>query len=687
MAMKRNSLMTKEMAAEMAVMENVISLGHDEFVGYAAFMNYALLGIEDVGTVIKTNNIWTSTLVASKVLKPFGFKTAWEAKEAQNVLNKDITWAANTIIGVWATVFGVIKNSEGVAYETALGYDDNKSAHDGFEYVKVELDSAKACYDRASKMDGALNLDEVEQFSLDAEAIKRFYGEYTIDATKKPQDFLRDKPFFGYMQNVRQRSSEELSVSIDRNDKHIITEGVNVGYENKNWEMNIPGLVIKTDKKGKPVDREDGRGPLYTYDMVDVYQLVRGEEGAAQYLVELAKLAAAVPTQVLPKEEIHELKLVKDAYKSTLVYGAIFMKNMWQSMTAAIRRLKKEVEKKYGKKSYTAEQYVKAQKKHNNECFAAITNQLRIMFEDANVMDPVTRVRVLLAAVINNGESLQRADWAKLSDFAHSALPEEWFCYTMHIMRNDAWTPAETMDKLTLLVELSDAQLTAINGRKVVLQDGMLVGKNNEVVGFVDGMDMNGEFVLRVADDGVYVCHDVVSLVEIPKADRNVTIFTTKSDRYTVANLNAILEGMMDKEVRLVPTDGDAIVVDGQKIGEFRCGLTKKLFNKDGSPKMKNGKQAFERLGVTTINGLYGGSNGVRGYVSEVVRGEYEEENGKLNKCAVIVLKNITAPMTDEEVDGIGYLPIKNLGNKEVKSPKVDRRAIGLKMNSAAAEF
>jgi hypothetical protein len=455
---------------------------------------------------------------------------------------------------------------------------------------------------------------------------------------------------------VSQRSRKELSVSLDRNANRVVVEGASVAPA-VDKDGKAKKFLSVREKNGKPIEREDGRGALMSFDMVDIYQEVRVE--ASKYLVELGELALKVPTQQLPKEEISAIAEVNRQYKKTVSPAVELLKQEWQSMANAIRRTRNEVERQFGKGSYAAEQHVKSAKRHNNACYDAVTNQLRTVFENAGIMDPVTRIRILLSAVMGN---LQKVDWAKLSDFAHSALPEEWFIYTMTMMSQDVWTPNETMDKVSFTVELTDGQLAAINGRKVTFSDGMLAGKNGEIVAIADGVDLNGEFILRVADDGVYACHDIISLVQVPKANKNMVIFATASDPQTVANVDHILETMMDKEVRLAPFCKDAIVVDGKAVGKFRCSL--------------NGKTS------KAINDMYGGANGVRGYVTEVVRGQYEEQDGKVKKVAVVVLRNSIAPMLDDEVDGIGHLP--ELEVKEVKSPKVDRRAIGLKMSSAA---
>jgi len=644
---KQKSLLTEKMMVDVAVnFKNAIEMVNSHsgsFVGYGAWANYISLGIDNVGTVISTFNLFDTSLVSAIRLQQAGFVSVSQAEGAP--LSKELGRCAMNIRNTWLTVFGEL--GEGVHYETALKYDNVVANHNGMEYVKVELDDVKECFSRAAKINTALPLTDIESFCRDAEAIKRFYGEYTIDATKKPEDFLREKPFFDYMKNVTQRSRQEFSVKIDRDTHTVKVEGAslaeNVGEDGKVQ----PFLTIAVDKKGKEIQREDGNGAVRKFDCPDMFQEIRAQ--SAEYLKELATLCMGVPVQKLSAEELKKIANIKKdkdvnggVISKVLIPALGMQRGVWQSMTDYVKTYQKQLERRYGKKSVEVDEFVKAQKQHNNVCYNAVTNNVRRLFESAGINDAVTRVRVLLAVVCGN---LQRVEWDKLSSFAQSALPEEWFIYTMTMMRDDVWTPSETMDKLVFRHELSDVELAGLNGVAVTLEDGMLRA-NGIVIAHTDGKDLNGQFVLRVTDDGVYACHDIISLVKVPEADKNVTLFVTGADEGTSSNLDNILEKVTGNEVRLVPFNGNAIMVNGEKVGKFRCNINGKV----------NG----------LVNRLYGGAHGVKGNAVEVVRGRYEdEEKHVVRDIAVVVLKD-TAAMTDEEVDGIGFTPEPEVPAKTV---------------------
>lgn len=638
---EQKSLLTPEMAAEATFFENAVEMVNNmsgRFVGYGAWANYLSLGIDNVGTVISTFNLFDTALVAAIRLEKAGFTTV---ANVGTPASKELVRCAHNIQGIWMTVFGKLQ-AEGVRYETALKYDDVVENHNGMEYVKVELTDVKACFERAASIAACLPLADVIAFCRDAEAIKRFYGEYTIDATKKPEDFLREKPFFDYMKNVAQRGRRELSVSIDRKANRVVMEGNELGAKVGANGQEQKLLTVVRDKSGKIVEREDGRGYMYKFDCVDLFQEVRAE--AAEYLRELGELCLQVPVQKLPSSEMAEIKAVKDKMSKTVMPAVALQKEIWMSMSAAIQKQRRELEAKYGKKSYEVEQHVKDRKQHNNTCYVAVTNNTRRLFELAGISDAVIRIRCLLAIVMGN---LQTVRWTELSDFAHSVLPEEWFIYTMTMMKGDRFTPQETMDKVSFIEELTDEELAGLNGKKVTFKDGMLI-INGTIIAVADGVDLNGEFVLRVTDDGVFACHDIVSLVEVPKADSNTTVFVTKADTKTTGNVDYILDSVIDSEVTLAPYQKDAILVNKngnmERVGEFRCSY--------------NGKN------LHLLNSLYGNKQGVTGTVVEAVEGVYEEEGKGRKRIVVFVMKN-TVETPDELAEAV--VPDKTVAIEEKK--------------------
>lgn len=638
---EQKSLLTPEMAAEAAVFENAVEMANNmggRFVGYAAWANYLSLGIDNVGTVISTFNLFDTALVAAIRLEKAGFTTV---ANVGTPASEELVRCAHNIQGIWMTVFGKLQ-AEGTKYETALKYDDVVANHNGMEYVKVELADVKACFERAANIAACLPLADVIAFCRDAEAIKRFYGEYTIDATKKPEDFLREKPFFDYMKNVAQRGRKELSVSVDRKGNRVVCEGAELGVKVGDNGQKQKLLTVVRDKSGKVVEREDGRGYMYKFDCVDLFQEVRAE--AAEYLRELGELCLRVPVQKLPASEMAEIKAVKDKMSKTVMPAVALQKEIWMSMSAAIQKQRRELEAKYGKKSYEVEQHLKDRKQHNNTCYAAVTNNVRRLFELAGISDAVVRVRCLLAIVMGN---LQTVKWAELSDFAHSVLPEEWFIYTMTMMRNDRFTPQETMDEVSFIEELTDEELAGINGKKVTFKDGMII-INGVIIAVANGADLNGEFVLRVTDDGVFACHDIVSLVKVPKADSNTTVFVTKSDFKTAGNIDYILDSVINNEVTLAPYQGDAILVNKngslERVGEFRC--------------------SYNRKNLHLLGALYGKKQGVTGTVVEAVEGVYEEEGKGRKRIVVFVMKN-TVETPDELAEAV--VPDKTVAIEEKK--------------------
>ena len=306
---QQKSLLTAEMMADVTVnFKNAIEMVNSHpgsFIGYGAWVNYISLGIDNVGTVISTFNLFDTALVGAIRLQKAGFVSVAQAEQAP--LSEELSRCAMNVRNIWLTVFGEL--GEGVTYKTALKYDNIVKNHNGMEYVKVELDDVKACFARAAQISCALPLTDIESFCRDAEAIKRFYGEYTIDATKKPEDFLREKPFFDYMKNVSQRSRKEFSVKIDRSAHVVKVEGASLAERVDEDGKVQPFITVAVNKKGKEIQREDGNGVVRKFDCPDMFQEIRHE--SAKYLEELATLCMNVSVQKLPAEELKAISAVK----------------------------------------------------------------------------------------------------------------------------------------------------------------------------------------------------------------------------------------------------------------------------------------------------------------------------------------------------------------------------------------
>lgn len=309
------------------------------------------------------------------------------------------------------------------------------------------------------------------------------------------------------------------------------------------------------------------------------------------------------------EQDAPEIRMIGMKFINTLIPALRMQKQMWQILP------------KPGK--FSLDQFMAT----FDVFYAALINNVRRLCELGHVEDPITRIRLLLFVVltdsINNGERYSDS----LLNFARQALPEEWIIYEMTIIK-DEYTPQETMDKVSFLKELTDEELVDINGKKVTFEDGMII-VDGVITAVTEGVDLNGEFILRVADDGVYACHDIV-----PKARTDIMAFCTAGDDITVSNLNNIWEKMKHKEVCLIPFKTDtvsnaAIVIDGIEVGHFLCSeddTDNTIINEFYGGKRINGKSVQNGIGGTPIAWL-------------PVTYEYNKMGDR--KIAVVVLKRI----------------------------------------------
>lgn len=577
--------------------------------GICHYLDYMLLGIDEVGVVIVNFNPDSSERRALKNIASFGFATVQETKNALNrgkiggtqrerrQLKRDIA----EVEAGFRVKYG-IGNGEVARYETPFEYSVTEI--NGFLQVKVTRDGVFEACARAQRLDPAIPISEAIQVVRDMEAIKRFFGEKTIDSAKKPdKDVMGGIPLMDNMKRVKMRSRTALSLTLNWDSRKAVIGGFKKD-PNRDTE-----LVKRVNKDGSVTE---------FVDLNDMWNQSRSEFFG--YAKEIADELMKVSGQQLPREEVLAVMMAVKKH-GDVVRALALLKQILQSATTALAKKKAEYESLYKKGSYRAEAWAKTAKAENNELYPDVRNQARLICELGKVNDPVERVRCALASVLfQNLNTKAQVNWDKLSGFVSNALDVEWQIYKLHVEKGNAWTPQETMDEVSFNEELTDEQLVAINGTTMVFENGASYDEDGEEVCY-GKVELNGEFTIRVADDGIYACRNLTEVLTglIPKANSDRILFTTSEK----TNVKAFKAAVLQQPVTLAPMKRDAILVTNQngairQVGNFR---TVDHFD------MVQGK--FKPAISRVTNKLYGGNAGVTGTVEKVIHGVYETARGR----------------------------------------------------------
>lgn len=632
--MEKISNITAEESAMVAVahmearQQKVLKVRTLKQAGICHWADYDLLGIDEVGVVIVNFNPDSSIRRALKNLQRFGYATVKELVNALNhgqvqtsqkerrQLRRDVT----EVQSYFRIVFGVHKDNqkEYVSYETPFWYSEETV--NGFLQVQVTRDGVFEAAARAQLVKPNLPIDECLQVVRDFEAIKRFFGEKTIDSAKKPDpDIMSGIPLMENRKLVKMRSRTPMTLSLDWDNRRAVIGGPDMS----------DSKVIKRVLADKTV--------IETLDENDCWHQSRSEFFG--FAKELADELMTVNGQKLPEQEVQAIISTAKKHKDVCLALGL-LKQMLQSTENSLRASEREYATKYKKGSYRAEAWAKIAKTERNELYPAFRNQARRILEIGKVMDPVERVRCALVAVLfeNCDTSRSQIKWDKLSGFAASVLDVEWQIYKLNIERSNPWTPQETMDLVKFNEELSDEELVALNGTVMTFEDGAVYDEEGEEVCYGPST-LNGEFTLRVADDGIYACKNLTEVLTalIPQADDTKVLFVTNEK----TDVERFKEAVKQQPITLAPMNRDAVLVtneDGSRtqVGRFRT-----------ASHFVNDKPVNSRV----TNKLYGGSNGVSGTVTKVIRGIYDSARGR-QQVAISFLET-GRPVTDTEAEDL----------------------------------
>lgn len=600
--------------------------------GICHYLDYALLGIDEVGVVIVNFNPDSSERRALKNIARFGYQTVAETKTALNKgqiggtqkerrqLRRDI---AEVEYG-FRVKYGIGQSDDTAVYESPFFYSDVEI--NGFMQVQVTRDGVFEACARAQKLSAKIPVAEALKVVRDMEAIKRFFGEKTIDSAKKPdKDIMGGIPLMDNMKRVKMRSRTPLTLTLNWDSRRAVVGGFKKD-PNRDTE-----LIKKVNKDGSVTE---------FVDLNDMWNQSRSEFFG--YAKEVADELMRVSGQQLPREEVLAITMAVKKH-GDVVRALALLKQILQSASTALARKKAEYESLYKKGSYRAEAWAKTAKAENNELYPDVRNQARLICELGKVNDPVERVRCALATVLfQNLDTKSKINWDKLSGFVSNALDVEWQIYKLHVEKSNPWTPQETMDKVSFVdgIEATDEILAAINETSAEFVNGAVYDEDGEEI-LVGNVELNGEFTIRVADDGIYACRNLTEVLTglIPKADPSRVLFVTKGGK---VDIEAFKSAVVNHSVTLAPWNKDAIIMNDNgklvEVGKFRTEFMFKAFS-------------------SVTMALYGDKQGKVGTVTKVIKGFYDSKAGREE----IAICTLCAAREASETEAEHVVPVKSV--------------------------
>lgn len=620
-------ILVKEASCNAREHQSVLKVRSLILAGICHFLDYKILNIDEVGVVIVAFNPDSSVRRALKNLQRFGYATIQELANALNhgqltVSQKERRQLRRDIVEVqsyFKVVFGVHKKNgvEYVEYKTPFWY--SKSKVNGFFQVRITRDSVFEAAARAQLVNPALPISDCLQIVRDFEAIKRFFGEKTIDSAKKPDpDVMGGIPLMNNRKRVKMRSRTPMTLDVNWDTLHAVIGGPDMSDSKILKRVLADGTVVET------------------LDENDCWHQNRYEFFG--YSKEVADELMKVCGQRLPEQEVQAIIMAAKKHKDVCL-ALLLLKQILQSASTAIKVQKTRYETLYKKGSYRAETWSNQAKEESNEFYPEIRNQARLICELGKVSDPVERVRCALACVLfTNLNTKSQIKWDKLSGFAGNVLDVEWQIYKLYIEKDWRWTPQETMDEVSFAdgIEVTDEILAAINETVAEFVNGAVYDDEGEEI-LVGDTELNGKLTIRVADDKIYACKSLVEVLNgmIPKANSSHLLFVTNEEM----DVERFKGAVKQQPIALAPMNHDAILVtnpDGSRtqVGRFRT-----------ASHFVNDKPVNSRV----TNKLYGGNNGVFGTVTKVIHGVYDSPRGR--KKIAIGLIETSRPVCDTEAE------------------------------------
>lgn len=474
------------------------------------------------------------------------------------------------------------------AYVTPLEY--RKDAVTGQDICYVTPESAKEVFARMRQIPRNLPLDQVIQCSYDMGAVKRLYGEGTIDGDKKPDPKILEGIFgFDILSAIKQRGKSDVKVEL--------------AYENDEEgayavaKINGDVLEQKGDRTADAwfsasKSRNDGwGGNALSFSCIN-------EESGRFFLEDfvqnirlplfrlLAKRGVRLATELndmasnfkLPEEEAEAVNnvvgTVGETARSSLIASLQSCARDWWAVNTLFR-IEADEDSNDPTQRLIAKSAKDEMREEKNLLFQqGVSNKVRLLFEAAGVNNPVDRVRLVFSAI----GKMRNDCVVNAIGFMKSAIPEELLLWVLNVdetklVDNRTGKPVnwnivrETCDRVTLtgpLASMPVEKRVQLDGKKVTFDRGVLFFKGREVA--MADESLNGVFTLRVDElDGEVTAHcPIKDLVTVPAADPDV-LYVRLGKSQDPKDIENALDTIVSGDMRFGKDhDGNTVIVDDE---------------------------------------------------------------------------------------------------------------------------
>lgn len=621
-----------------------ITIGDGVFAGAATLVHRMVSIAFEVGQVITAYNAWMTVEVFSRTLLVKGWNNVfdilyYEHLRRQNDPTKVLPsrpptrleyYMATAINEFFCYMFDWNSGGKNIiqTYQTPLRY----RCVDGQMTVFVTAARAKKATVEASMINRHLLLDEVVQIALDQCAIKRFYGEKTIDSDKKPDPYILAGIFlFDRLLNVKQQGKVtiEIQLALEEDVKQVILKG---GVR-KEFRQLTDVDVFESSNELFSCCTRNGNNVISMYDYVQDIRL--------PLFLYLSRFGFKVISEIsalqygLSKDENEAVDAAADSLgiKADDVIAVLqeFVEHWW-TVSSVYREDELEENANVDISSKVRIEIIEQAKKSalsrdKNLSFRDVANQLRLFFELVGVNDPVQRIRLMLLAAKRRQETKEQAKLGISLACPESLLQEEFILWILAATKGDNRVPKETRDVVRCGKGFSatPAQLQRLAGNKVPFVNGSC--QNKKGVEMLRGdMELNGIFTLKLDDgDKLVATRPIAEMVTVPKADHTKRYVILASQK-TEADVQVILDKLYDGPTTLVPTNKVGLLKksNGEQVGTFRIAQNAASVLQPGRKLYAQGRDNF--IGEITFQKVY----------------SYVEESTKTTKWSAFV--EFTAP-------------------------------------------
>lgn len=511
-------------------------------VGFVALWNYVMNANLDVGAVTVIHMIFADLIVKMQQLGGVAVDDP-KYKEVMKYVNAifDVAFSAGKREGEYVSPFG-----------SPVTEDSNVT-------VLSVTDSKIAAVDAAVRT-MTITPANVLLASKDLIGAGRFYQERTIDASKTCDDI-----FIPYAVNLRRalklmsRLQDNFNIRInwdraDIEDNKVVTlENGHKAINGCEYNVIDKPTFTQSDMRGnKRIIVRDFMHEIRLNTAASIVELAAELAGKKQsFSAATIDWVQSIGTDPQYKEAVDIVRLMKEEY---------------MSLTAA------QTDQIRGAATFplnVREEYVKAIKTEIKRGYAAIGNTLRLALDGFS--DTKKTAVALYVIFSEKGKDTMKASDSELSSFAHTILETEFFKFVMLCLKNDDRVPKYTEDRLE--------ENSFDSGDIVTFVFGEARNEDNSKIAIAED-DLEGEFeIFYKEDEDCFVARkEIQSLVKTPDVAPNQICFMTKA----VSNLNGVISKMGEgNEVVLIPhgkaANGyeyhDSVVVDGEVVASFRCGV------------------------------------------------------------------------------------------------------------------